>query len=638
MKFYNSVGYKIVVPNILIVLSFTFITMVVGEGVFSDILEKYILKNEIEKINHIYIDDFEEIMDNALKVSRDIVNNPIIIKFLSKKDKKVLTDDIKKTLNYIYKVNNFHTVYLVSELTKNYYSNEGFLKILDLTKEENYWYVEGKKKSSRYEVNIDDSVVGNLNLWIDMKVLGDDGKFLGYAGIGMDIGSIIKKLNMISKDLSAKVYLYNSQDKLIAKSSNVEYEDQYISDGKESQKRFFDYKNENGEHRYIIKHSIEPFGIALYIDVEQDMFFAKFEPLFDFFIKMQIFLIVLIIIVGAWIAINVVVNPFNEFIKKLKEFPNAKIDKLNFIKSSNEFEAVGKAFIRAQKMINNNIKELEELNHSLEDKVREKTQVLEETNRNLQKFIVVIKEKNIELQHATDMANAALESRSQFISGVSHELRTPLNAIINFTDQLDEDFEEMLHDKELQEDFKEYIKIVLRNSKYLLDLINDVLHFSKIEAGKLEYDVSKVDIRSIIESALKSVQSLLKRKNLRITTTYHADNPIVTVDERRMLQIILNILSNSIKFTAIGFIKIDVDRSDGHILFSIEDSGKGIPKDKLEHIFEPFKQLNTFDSGTGLGLAITKQMCDDMGIEVKVESELGKGTKFTFILKEPQVG
>lgn len=271
-------------------------------------------------------------------------------------------------------------------------------------------------------------------------------------------------------------------------------------------------------------------------------------------------------------------------------------------------------------------KELRELNSTLEMKVAEKTQ-------ELQISIVNLQQTNLALKEAKQKAIHAAQARSNFISSVSHELRTPMNAIINFTDQILEDFDEIMEDEELQKESRYFLERVLVNAKHLLQLINELLEFTKAESGKIEYDMQQHDVNEIIRSAYTNTYSLLVNTEITYTLTCQEGSLYARVDARRLLQVLLNLLSNAIKFTKKGSIEVRSSLQDGAILIEVEDTGRGIAEDKMGIIFDPFIQANRDDAGTGLGLGLAKRMCEDMGIGLSVRSQENIGTVFILRLE-----
>jgi PAS domain S-box-containing protein len=271
-------------------------------------------------------------------------------------------------------------------------------------------------------------------------------------------------------------------------------------------------------------------------------------------------------------------------------------------------------------------KELRELNSTLEMKVTEKT-------HELQVSIVNLRQTNHALKEAKQKALHAAQARSNFISSVSHELRTPMNAIINFTDQILEDFDEIMEDEALQKESRYFLERVLVNAKHLLHLINELLEFTKAESGKIEYDIQKHDINEIIRSAYTNTYSLLVNTQIKYSLACQEGVLYAQVDARRLLQVLLNLLSNAIKFTKQGSIEIRSFAQEGQIVIEVEDTGRGIAEEKMGIIFDPFIQANRDDAGTGLGLGLAKRMCEDMGIALSVRSQENVGTVFALHIK-----
>jgi PAS domain S-box-containing protein len=303
----------------------------------------------------------------------------------------------------------------------------------------------------------------------------------------------------------------------------------------------------------------------------------------------------------------------------------------------NEGNILGVAVIgRDITMIKNMENDLRILNASLEKRVQRKTQELQNSNELLEEHIENLEILNSQLLKAKEAALQAAQARSNFISGISHELRTPLNAIINFTDQIIEDFDEILEDEELQADAKSFLQRVLVNSKHLLYLINDLLEFTKAEAGKMDYKIEENNINNILQAAYNSTSSLLNGTKVAFIKELSQEPLIGLVDSRRLLQIVLNLLSNAIKFTEKGSIELKSFTEENNIIIEIKDTGKGIPEEKHKIIFEPFMQVNSTDNGTGLGLGLAKRMCHDMKIAISFTSVEGSGTTFRLVLKNRQ--
>jgi signal transduction histidine kinase len=214
---------------------------------------------------------------------------------------------------------------------------------------------------------------------------------------------------------------------------------------------------------------------------------------------------------------------------------------------------------------------------------------------------------------------------------MSHELRTPLNAIIGFSEVLSERMFGEINDKQA-----EYLSDILESGRHLLSLINDILDLSKIEAGRMELEPSDFDLPSAIENTLTLVRERVQRRGIALGHTVDKRLGMIHGDERKVRQVLLNLLSNALKFTPEGG-RIDVQAAlrDGVAEVSVTDTGVGISPEDQEAIFEEFRQVGTAAKkveGTGLGLAISRKFVELHGGTIWVTSQLGKGSTFTFTL------
>ena len=242
--------------------------------------------------------------------------------------------------------------------------------------------------------------------------------------------------------------------------------------------------------------------------------------------------------------------------------------------------------------------------------------------------LVISQRKKME-QELIDARNKADESnrlKSAFLANMSHEIRTPLNAIVGFSG--------LLGSTDKIEERDEYVKIIENNNELLLQLIGDILDLSKIEAGTLEFAETPVDVNALIEETIKSLQLRAETKGLTITFKDRLPECIVLTDHNRLSQVLINLMTNSIKFTEKGGITVGyTSQKDGLLHFYVTDTGCGIEPEKQVDIFTRFVKLNSFAQGTGLGLSICKTIVNRMGGEIGVESEPGKGSTFKFTIR-----
>ena len=249
----------------------------------------------------------------------------------------------------------------------------------------------------------------------------------------------------------------------------------------------------------------------------------------------------------------------------------------------------------------------------------------------------MVGERTEQLQHAKEAAEAANLAKSAFLSNMSHELRTPLNAILGFS-------ELMVNDPETPAAQKANLDIINRSGTYLLGMINDVLDLSKIEAGRLDLDVKPFDLLTMLEDAGKLIEQRAASNNLSFSLDLDPDmQRYVCGDGSKLRQVVVNLLGNAVKFTREGGVILRAgtqpmdDPSVVRLRIEIEDSGIGIPEDKLDELFKPFVQLAepSGTKGTGLGLVISRSLIELMGGHIDVESMPGRGTIFGIDLPLP---
>ncbi|MFP3155131.1 ATP-binding protein [Lachnospiraceae bacterium ZAX-1] len=261
------------------------------------------------------------------------------------------------------------------------------------------------------------------------------------------------------------------------------------------------------------------------------------------------------------------------------------------------------------------IKEKENFNNTLEQKIEQRTFQLEAMTR--------------EAEKAKQQAEYATEVKTQFLASMSHEIRTPMNAILGISELM---LEENLNGKQGQ-----YVNDIKTSSKVLVNIVNDILDITKLEAGKLSLQEAHYDFKELIGNISSMMEILVKDKGISYCLSTNEELPAYLFgDDLRLRQILTNILGNAIKFTKEGYVELKIDVKEDIIQFVVTDTGIGIKDENLKTMFDPFIQLDTYKNrniqGTGLGLSICKKLVDMMKGTIAVSSEYGKGSVFTVVI------
>jgi signal transduction histidine kinase len=327
-------------------------------------------------------------------------------------------------------------------------------------------------------------------------------------------------------------------------------------------------------------------------------------------------LCVIVILVSAAISrftIRLLARPLSKLQVGITSARNGRLEPIQVSKTGDEVEFLGESFNGMIEALAASQKALLEQQGLLENKIKERTDQLEE---------------------ATRTAQAASQAKSDFLANISHELRTPMNGVVGMLD--------LALDRELSPDVVEQLQTAQRCAYTLLSLLNDILDLSKIEAGKMTLEKIPFDLRVLLADCIQAYQPKAKENSVSLRAEVSADLPQqINGDPLRVRQILSNLVSNAVKFTEHGTVEVQVGgkfTQPGQLLLQItvQDSGTGIPADKLLHIFDKFAQADESISrrfgGTGLGLAITRSLVELHGGEVRVKSELGRGSTFTVTL------
>lgn len=278
--------------------------------------------------------------------------------------------------------------------------------------------------------------------------------------------------------------------------------------------------------------------------------------------------------------------------------------------------------------------EIREKNVNLQSQTEElqsQADELQSQSVELQSQADELSEQNIELEMQKKQVEETDRLKSEFLSNMSHELRTPLNSIMALSHVL-----KMQTKNKITSEESNYLEIIERNGKNLLALINDILDLSKIEAGKLDINLHNFSLKPIFENIRDSLLPIAKEKEIEVNLNIPENLPKIQSDSGKIHQILQNIIGNAVKFTEKGLVSINAVTNENLVVIKIVDTGIGINKENLPHIFEEFRQVDGSTSrrfeGTGLGLAIANKLAEKLGIKISTKSELGKGSIFTLYL------
>jgi signal transduction histidine kinase len=324
-------------------------------------------------------------------------------------------------------------------------------------------------------------------------------------------------------------------------------------------------------------------------------------------------------------------------------------------KSAEEDEALGlatggsdyiskpfsKAIVRARVDSQLRLKREMDRRRELSERLKQANQSLEMMNRNLEQMV---EERTAELVEANLRLQELDRMKSAFLSAVSHELRTPLTSVRGFSELLLKDFQKTFYpvgpgrrrsDRKVTK-FDKNLKVIVIESKRLHDLINNVIELTALDAGRVDWDMEPLDIYAVVEEALRRTRPMIREKGLTYVEELDTDLPVVVGDRERLVQVLTNLLTNAVKFTDKGSITCKACRDGRELRVSVLDTGRGIPPEEQEQVFQKFRQaddiLDGKACGLGLGLPICKAIMEHHGGRIWLESEPGAGSAFHFAL------
>jgi two-component system, NtrC family, sensor kinase len=368
-------------------------------------------------------------------------------------------------------------------------------------------------------------------------------------------------------------------------------------------------RNQDGERVLSAYQTVEPLDWRVFVEQPLSEAFAPLKSAIWRTALLLVAFLLLAIVTGMLLARRLV-RPIESIQAAAAKIGSGSLNQRIEISSNDELGALASEFNRMAA-------QLQESYTSLELKVEERT-------AELATALAELDVKSRQLEEAS-------RHKSSFLANMSHELRTPLNAIIGFSQVLREEMFGRVNEKQA-----EYLDDILSSAHHLLSLINDVLDLSKVEAGQIQLEVAPFSLQEALESGVVMVRERATRDGVRVSIAADPRVDVVDGDERRIRQVIFNLLANAVKFTPEGgAVAVSTTQVNGEVRVAVADTGPGLAREDHERIFEEFQQTEAGvdqREGTGLGLALSKRLVELHGGRIWVDSELGEGSTFVFTL------
>jgi signal transduction histidine kinase len=497
------------------------------------------------------------------------------------------------------------------------------------------WYTGAVRKGGLYFSHpYQDVATGKMVITISNPVKRS-GNFAGVFAADIDMEDLTKLFSNINIGGNSYAFLLDNHNNFIIHpnknfqpTSQGEKNVANVLDGKlgeidkhirDNNYNIFEMKDYDGLDKYFVLSKIDAngwtFGIA---EPKSEISKPLNKHWLGFVLSLFISLIIGIIIISF--VMNNMLNPIQKLTQTVKDFANKEMDARCPVLSSDEIGELSRSF-------NEMADTIQVYNNTLEQEMehrKDREQKLLEANRKLQELDKL---------------------KSEFLSSVSHELRTPLTSVVGFAKITNKKLNEVILPHTVTNDIKvgkairqvkENIAIIIKEGERLTSLISDVLEITKLEEGKFEWHMSPISLNEIIEEAISTTNIQLEQKGLELKKIFEEGLPQVLGDRESLIQVVINLISNAVKFTNEGSVVCAVTRTGNEITVSVTDTGIGIAEEDYEKVFDNFRQVGDLltdkPQGAGLGLPICKRIVEHHGGKIWVESELGKGSKFSFAI------
>jgi signal transduction histidine kinase len=621
------------------------------------------VSSQLKQINFVINTFFSEVASDVMSLANnELVNTPgdsRFTNFLSANENMFvyhITDQEQKIIDLLNNYRKTHpyvnSVYMGRE-------NGSFVRSHPREKPTKYdprtrpWYELAKKnpdqvmKTDAYAA----LTTNDINLGVVKALLDKNGKFLGVLGADVTLANLTSYISSFATNPSGTIMLVDKKGMVMAglaknmlfKSLN-DFSPELLDKISKTKQGFATVTIQDKKNYVVFMTSAnQDWKIAVMIpsrNIEKEILSQILITLLG--LLFGLILLSFLSILGLRLYI---VSPLYKLIHETKYIAaTSNLERRIDIQTHDEIGELAKSYNQMLDTISSTYKTLKKTQADLETHrdhleilVEKRTYTLKELN---EKLLIEIQERIQtlnELAIAKERAEAADRTKSAFLATMSHELRTPLNSIIGFTGIILQGIVGPLNEEQ-----KKQLNMVRGSAQHLLALINDVLDISKIEAGQLKIVPQEFDLRVTLKKVVETSRPLAEKKKLVILYHINPTLDFITSDQRRTEQILLNLISNAIKFTEKGTITVECTEEDGQIMFSIADSGIGIKFEDVANLFVPFQQVDSGLTrkyeGTGLGLSICKKLIEQMGGKIWVESRWGKGSTFYFSLpKEGQM-